>query len=98
MQLRDGGGKPLREVTLSLSEDEVTELMVASSELEDGTTDHALLRSPDGVTLAVYRSEEAPGELQNGTDWWVGLLVLVAVILLGVGAYTVARGIVVLVF
>lgn len=98
MELRDSGGKVLGEVTLRLTETEVTELLVAASELEDGTTDHALLRSRDGVTLAVYRTDDAPSALQSGTDWWAGPLVLLAVVLLIVGAYTVARGLVVLIF
>lgn len=98
MELRDSGGKALSEVTMRLNEKELTELLVAASELEDGSKDHALLRSPDGVALAVYRTDEAPSALQSGTDWWVGPLVLLAVILLVVGAYTVARGLVILVF
>ncbi|MEX2586813.1 MAG: hypothetical protein WD602_02320 [Actinomycetota bacterium] len=98
MELRDPGGKQLREVTVRLDGDEVTELLVAASELDDGTSDHALLRSRDGVALAVYRTDNGPSALQSGTDWWMGPLVLLALVLLVVGAYTIARGIVVLIF
>lgn len=98
VELRDSGGKVLGEVTVRLSPDEVTDLLVAASELDDGSSDHALLRSRDGVTLAVYRTDEGPSALQSGTDWWVGPLVLLAVVLLVVGAYTIARGVVVLIF
>lgn len=98
MELRDGAGKILDEVTVRLGPDEVTELLVAASKLDDGFSDHALMRSRGGSTLALYSTEEAPTALQRGMDWWVGPLVLLAVLLLAVGAYTIARGIIVLIF
>lgn len=94
MEITDDRGRSLTEVTVRLSEEEVTDLLVAASDLEGDGAEHAMLRSPDGTTLAVYRATDEPTPLQRGTDWWVGPLVLVAVILLVVGAYTIGRGIV----
>ncbi|MDQ4149943.1 MAG: hypothetical protein M3164_08165 [Actinomycetota bacterium] len=98
MEISDPRGRNLTEVTVHLTEDEITELLVAASELDDRTSDHALLRDRDGSTLAVYRRTDEKGPLERGTDWWVGLAVLLLVILVVVGAYTVARSILGLLF
>ncbi|HVL51743.1 MAG TPA: hypothetical protein VM754_09635 [Actinomycetota bacterium] len=94
MDITDDRGRALNEVTVRLTPEEVTDLLVAASDLEGDGAEHAMLRSPDGTTLAVYRSTDEPTPLQRGTDWWVGPLVLVAVILVVVGAYTIGRGLV----
>lgn len=98
MQIKDARGRTIDEVTVTLSDEELTQLLVATSELEDKTSDHALLRSPGGASLAVYREQDGPTPLQKGTDWWMGPIVLVAVLLLVVGAYTLARGAISLLF
>lgn len=98
MEVSDGRGRPMDEVTLRLSEEEVTDLLLAASALDDGGQDHALVRSTQGVTVALYRETGEPTPLARNTDWWVGPLILVAVLFLVVGAYTIARGILSLLF
>lgn len=98
MDITDDRGRRLNEVTVHLTEDEVIELLVAASDLESDPKTHAVLRGADGSALAVYRATGEPGPLQRSTDWWLGPLVLVAVILVIVGAYTIGRGIVDLLF
>lgn len=98
MELRDGRGRLLDEVVVKLADDEVAELLVAASQLDGTTTDHALLRTGEGTTLALYRDTGEPPELSRGTDWWMGPVVLVAVLFLVVGAYTIARGLLGLIF
>lgn len=98
MEITDDRGRSLTEVTLRLTEDEVTDLLVAASDLEGEGTEHAMLRSDDGTTLAVYRATDEPTPLEKGSDWWLGPLVLIAVILVVVGAYTIGSGIVNLLF
>jgi hypothetical protein len=98
MELKDGRGHPLNEVIVMLSNEEVTELLVATSQLDGTDADHALLRTPEGTTLAIYRAADREPELARGTDWWMGPLVLVAVLFLVVGAYTIARGVLGLIF
>jgi hypothetical protein len=98
MEIKDSRGRTLNEVTVRLSEDEVTELLVAASELEDASIDHAMLRDRGGSTLAVYRQTDDKTPLQRGADWWVGLAILLLVVLLTVGAYTIARSVMDLLF
>lgn len=98
MNLVDGRGRALDEVTIRLSQDEVTELLLAAAQLDGGEQDHALVRSQDGTTVAIYRDTGSPTPLERSTDWWVGLLVLVAITFVVVGAYTIARGLLSLFF
>lgn len=98
MEIIDDRGRTLNEVIVRLTYDEITELLVAASDLEGDAEAHAMLRAEDGTTLAVYHATDEDTPLQRGTDWWVGPLVLVAMILLVVGAYTIGRGLVDLLF
>lgn len=83
---------------MSLTRDEITDLLVAASTLDDGSEQHALLRDVNGVTLAIYEDSVIHDELRRGTDWWMGPIVLLAVLLMIVGAATIARGFVNLLF
>ncbi|CAN5820384.1 hypothetical protein BH23ACT12_BH23ACT12_02130 [soil metagenome] len=98
MELTDDRGRTLNEVTVRLTEEEIVELLVAASDLEGDAETHAMLRDAGGTTLAVYHATDEATPLQRGTDWWVGPLVLLAVILVVVGAYTIGRGLVDLLF
>lgn len=98
MQIKDLAGKPLTEVVIEMEPAEVTNLLVGLSQLDDGTNDHAFLRSPDGSAIAIYTHDTDPTPLQRGTDWWIGPLILLAVVLVVVGAFTVAKGVVALLF
>jgi len=98
VQITDAAGKALTEVTIALSEQEVTDLLVAASEIDDKTSDHALLRDPDGFSLALYLNRDAPPPLVRGLDWWIGPIILFAGILLVSGAFTIARGLLRLLF
>ncbi|HEX2258988.1 MAG TPA: hypothetical protein VHJ40_04520 [Actinomycetota bacterium] len=98
MEIKDGRGRTLNEVTIRLNDDETVELLVAASQLEDASIEHAMLRDKAGSTLAVYRDSDQPNPLQRGADWWLGLAVLLLVVMVTVGAYTIARGIIALLF
>lgn len=98
VQILDAGGRPLSEVIVRLSEQEIAELLVAASEMDDGATDHAVIRDPAGTTVALYRDAGEPQPLERHLDWWVGPLILAAVLLMVIGAFTLARGAVRLLF
>lgn len=98
MEIRDGAGKRVQEATLRLSPEEMTDLLVATSQIDDGTTEHAVIRDQDGNVLAVYLDRPESTPIERGMDWWVGPIILTAVVLLGIGAFTVARALVRLLF
>jgi hypothetical protein len=98
MEIRDSNGKPLRDVTVHMTAGEVTELLVASAGLDDETTDHLMIRDPEGRSLAVYRETNESTPLERQTDWWVGVAILLVVMFVVVGVYTVARNLLGIIF
>jgi hypothetical protein len=98
VEILDARGRSLEEVVLSLSRDELSELMVGASQVDDGSAEHAVVRDPGGRVVALYLASNEPPPLARQTDWWLGPVILLAVLLMVVGAYTVARGIVGLLF
>ncbi len=98
MQITDSSGRPISEVTVRLTTGEVTELLVAASEIDDGTADHSLLRDGEGSALALYVERGEASPLERGTDWWLGPILLLLAIFVIVGALTIARGLMGLLF
>lgn len=94
MEINDSRGRMLDEVTVHLASNEVTQLLVAASQLDEDGEDHAILRDEAGNTMALYRDTGERAPLERHFDWWLGPLVLVAVILMAIGAFTIAKGIV----
>jgi hypothetical protein len=97
MRIQDPSGRLIEETTITLTRDEVTELLVAVSRLDDAASDHEILRDEAGTAIALYRGELSD-PLERQTDWWVGPLILILVILAAVGAFTIGRGIIELLF
>lgn len=98
MDIKDAQGRTLKEVVIRLSPEEMADLLVATSEVDDGTSDHLYLRDPQGFTLAIYREGEESKPLEHASDWWVGPILLIVILLLVIGAFAVARGVVGLLF
>lgn len=99
MEIRDAQGRTLEEVTIQLVASEVTDLMVGASSLDDGNADHAVIRDEDGRSLALYLGE--PGEespIDRQSDWWVGPIILVVAVFVIAGAYSLASGLIHLLF
>ena len=63
--------------------------------VDDGAADHAVVRDPDGRSVAFYLGEQGDATpLDRQSDWWVGPIVLVVVLFMAVGAYTIALGLI----
>jgi hypothetical protein len=98
MKISDSRGRSLDEVVVRLEVEEVTELLVAASQLEDGSQEHAVVGDDAGNIVALYKETGEAPPLQRHFDWWLGPLILLGVILMLVGAFTIARGVVRLLF
>lgn len=98
MQINDSRGRALGEVTVALEPEELTELLVSASQLEGGGVSHTVMRDQAGNAFAIYRDTGEPAPLERHFDWWLGPVMLAGFVLMAVGAYTVARGIVGLLF
>ena len=96
VEITDDRGRELEEVTLRLNLQEVADLLVGASSIDDGAADHAVVRDPgSGRSVALYLAEEGDATpLERQTDWWVGPIVLLVVLFVAVGAFTIARGLV----
>src|SRR3982074_3317660 len=96
MDITDDRGRELDEVTIRLNPREVADLLVGASSIDDGAAAHAVVRAPDsGRSVALYRAEEGEATaLERQTDWWVGPIVLLVVLFVAVGAFTIARGLI----
>lgn len=81
-----------------MSQEEMTELMVAASELEGGEVSHAIVRDSQGNAVAIYPDPKEPEPIERQVDWWLGPLLLVLVLLMAIGAFTLARGFVAMLF
>jgi hypothetical protein len=93
VEIIDSQGNALDEVTVRLNPAEVADLMVGASSIDDGAADHAVVRDTEGRSLALYVGGDAT-PLERHSDWWVGPIILVVVLFMGVGAYTMARGLI----
>ena len=98
VKIRDSRGRVIPEVTLQLQGDEVTELMVAASQLEDGSLDHAIVRDPSGTAVAMYLHSAELEPIERQVDWWLGPVLLLLILLTVLGAFTLVRGVIGLLF
>src|SRR2546423_11034643 len=96
VDITDDRGRALEEVTLRLNPQEVADLLVGASSIDDGAANHVVVRDPDsGRSVALYLAEEGvPTDLERQTDWWVDTIVLGVVLFVAVGAFTIARGLI----
>ena len=96
VDITDDRGRGLEEVTLRLNPQEVADLLVGASSIDDGAADHAVIRDPDsGRSVALYlASEDDETPIERQSDWWVGPIILVVVLFVAVGAYTIAQGLI----
>jgi hypothetical protein len=98
VKIRDPRGRVIPEVTLQLEDEEVTDLMVAASQLDDGSAGHAIVRDPSGNAVALYVQSDELEPIERQVDWWLGPLLLILALLTLVGAITVVRSILGLLF
>lgn len=98
MKIQDPRGKVIIEATVQLSDEELTEVLVAASQIEDGSLDHAVVTDSAGNSLALYKQSDALQPLERQVDWWLGPVLLLIVLLTGIGIFTVARSLLELLF
>jgi hypothetical protein len=92
MKIEDKRGDPLTEATLTVDKEELVSLLQGLADVAEGKRRHVHVTQVGGpqlVVRCVEKSEDDP--LGRHMDWWLGPLVLMAAVLLVVGAVTVAR-------
>lgn len=99
MEITDAQGHTIEQVTVRLTPEEVANLMVGASSLDDGNADHAVIGDDEGRSLALYLAASGDATpLERQSDWWVGPIILVVAVFVLAGAYYLANGLIHLLF
>jgi hypothetical protein len=92
MRIEDQLGTSITEATVTLDDDELVDLLKGLADVVEGQRAHLHFRHVGGPQLVVRRAAETDADpLGRQTDWWFGPLVLVALLFVVVGAFTVIR-------
>lgn len=92
MQIEDRSGESLAEATVSLDDEELIDLLQGLADVVEGTREHLHFQQVGGPQLVVRRATDSQDDpLGRGLDWWVGPLVLLAILFIVIGAATVIR-------
>jgi hypothetical protein len=90
MKIEDHRGDPVREATVVVDDAELIDLLQGLADVVEGKREHLHFAQIGGPQLVVRRTAEAEGDpLARQSDWWWGPLVLVAAVLVAVGAANV---------
>lgn len=92
MRIEDRSGESLSEVTVSVDDAELIDLLQGLADVIEGQRPHLHFKQAGGPQLMVRRAADDDDDpLGRGLDWWIGPLVLTAIVLIVVGAATVIR-------
>jgi hypothetical protein len=92
VRIENRTGESLPEATVTLDDDELVDLLQGLADVIEEQRQHLHFSQPGGPELVVRRSSEADADpLRHQMDWWVGPAVLVAVVLVILGAATFVR-------
>ena len=90
MRIEDGSGKSLAQATVSVTDEELVDLLRGLADVIEGDRPHLHFSQLGGSQLVVRREAEADADpLGRQMDWWVGPAVLLAVVFIVIGAATV---------
>ena len=92
MKIEDRAGESLAEATVSVSPEEMIDLLEGLADVVEGTREHLHFAQTGGPQLVVRLEREGdPDPLRRQMDWWLGPLVLLGALFVIVGAITVIR-------
>ena len=92
MKIEDRRGDSMSEITVSVDEEELIDLLQGLADVVEGTREHLHFKQLGGPQLVVRREAEGdPDPIGRQLDWWVGPLVLAGAIFIVIGAVTFIR-------
>jgi hypothetical protein len=92
MRIEDQRGEPLKEATVTVDEAELIDLLQGLADVIEDQRPHLHFAQMGGPQLVVRRSSDDQDDpLRRQVDWWMGPLVLLAVLFIVIGAVTVVR-------
>lgn len=92
MKIEDRQGESLHEATVTVDDEELVDLLQGLADVIEGKRPHLHFSQLGGPQLVVRRIAEADDDpLGRQLDWWMGPLILVGLVFVVIGAYTVIR-------
>ena len=92
MKIEDQRGESLTEATVTVDDAELMDLLQGLADVVEGSREHLHFNQIGGPQLVVRRAAEGEDDpLKRQLDWWLGPLILIAVIVLVVGVATVIK-------
>ncbi|MDP9068142.1 MAG: hypothetical protein M3N53_07335 [Actinomycetota bacterium] len=92
MKIEDRRGEAVPETTVTVDDEELIDLLQGLADLIEGKREHLHFQQLGGPELVVQRAgAEDAAPIERQMDWWVGPLVLFAVVFVIIGAVTVVR-------
>ncbi|MDQ3981192.1 MAG: hypothetical protein M3271_00765 [Actinomycetota bacterium] len=92
MKIEDRQGESLVEATVTVDDEELIDLLQGLADVVEGKREHLHFQQMGGPQLVVRRTAEADDDpLGRQLDWWMGPLILVGLVFVVIGAYTVVR-------
>ncbi len=92
MKIEDRQGESLVEATVTVDDEELIDLLQGLADVVEGKREHLHFQQTGGPQLVVRRTAEADDDpLGRQLDWWMGPLILVGLVFVVIGAYTVVR-------
>jgi hypothetical protein len=89
MKIEDRSGESLPEATVTVDDAEIISLLQGLADVIEGKRPHLHFSQPGGPQLVVRMSAEGDSDpLGRQTDWWMGPLVLIAILFIVLGAAT----------
>ena len=92
MKIEDRRGEPLTEATVTVDDQELMDLLQGLADVVEGSREHLHFNQLGGPQLVIRKTHDDDDDpLGRQIDWWLGPLVLAAVVLLIVGLATFIR-------
>ena len=92
MRIEDKSGRSLTEATVTVSDEELVDLLQGLADIIEGERPHLHFSQLGGPQLVVRRAAESDDDpLGRQMDWWVGPAVLFGLVFVIIGAFTVVR-------
>jgi hypothetical protein len=90
MKIEDRQGESLVEATVTVDDEELIDLLQGLADVVEGQREHLHFQQMGGPQLVVRRTAEADDDpLGRQLDWWMGPLILIGLVFVVIGAYTV---------
>ena len=94
MRIENRRGEPVEDATVTVDDAELIDILQGLADLVEGKRDHVhIVESEVGGQQIVFRrgSGEETEPIERQMDWWVGPLVLFAILFLTIGVITFIR-------